>query len=60
MCDRIGKLQSADDLRSNAGLSICYRPDFEILEQQRMNRGPNPAMTLLVVANWRNSYSGVP
>jgi hypothetical protein len=33
MCDRIGKTQSADNLRSNAGLSTCYRPNAEFLEQ---------------------------
>jgi hypothetical protein len=33
MCDLIGKLQSADNLRSSAGLSTCYRPYAEFLEQ---------------------------
>jgi hypothetical protein len=33
MCDLIGKTQSADNLRSIAGLSTCYRPNAEFLEQ---------------------------
>jgi len=33
MCDLIGKLQSADNLRSSAALSLCYRPYAEFLEQ---------------------------
>jgi hypothetical protein len=32
MCDLIGKLQSADNLRSSAALSLCYRPHTEFLE----------------------------
>jgi hypothetical protein len=32
MCDLIRKLQSADKLRSSAGLSTCYRPYAEFLE----------------------------
>ena len=33
MCDLIGKLQSADNLRSRAALPPCYRPYAEFLEQ---------------------------
>jgi hypothetical protein len=33
MCDLIGKTQSADNLRSSAALSTCYRPYAEFLEQ---------------------------
>ena len=33
MCDLIRKLQSADNLRSSAGLSPCYRPYAEFLER---------------------------
>ena len=51
MCDLIGKLQSADKLRSSAGLSTCYRPYAEFLEQHMKHPdllpastpGPNPA-----------------
>jgi hypothetical protein len=32
MCDLIGKLQSADNLRSSAALSLYYRPYTEFLE----------------------------
>ena len=35
MCDVIDKLQSADKLRSSAGLPPCYRPYLEFLEQQK-------------------------
>jgi hypothetical protein len=39
MCDLIGKMQSADNLRSSAALCTCYRPYAEFLEQHtKQNR----------------------
>jgi hypothetical protein len=32
MCDLVGNTQSADNLRSNAGVSTSYRPYAEFLE----------------------------
>jgi hypothetical protein len=45
MCDLVGKLQSADNLRLSAGLSTCYRPCAEFLEQHMK---PNRAFHGLV------------
>lgn len=42
MCDLVGKLQSADNLRSSAGLSQCYRPYTGFLEQRMKTRISGP------------------
>jgi hypothetical protein len=53
MCDLIRKLQSADNLRSSAGLSTCYRPYAEFLEQHMK---PNPARASLIYRGFLKRY----
>jgi hypothetical protein len=52
MCDLIRKLQSADKLRSSAGLSTCYRPYAEFLEQQLKPTPARVGLKFVKIASW--------
>jgi hypothetical protein len=52
MCDLIRKLQSADNLRSSAGLPTCYRPYAEFLEQHMKPNRARVGLKFVKIASW--------
>ena len=52
MCDLIRKLQSADNLRSSAGLSTCYRPYAEFLEQHMKANPARVGLQFVKIVSW--------